>query len=91
MFYIHCAIHFFMAYVIIQKKDKGELSMKITFMGAGSTVFAKNVIGDTMLSPILWDAEFALYDIDASRLEDSRTVISFLNESMNMGLYGDRL
>ena len=59
--------------------------MKITFMGAGSTVFAKNVIGDTLLSPILWDAEFALYDIDASRLEDSRTVISFLNESMNMG------
>ncbi len=59
--------------------------MKITFMGAGSTVFAKNVIGDTMLSPVLWDAEFALYDINADRLEDSRTVISFLNESMNMG------
>ena len=59
--------------------------MKITFMGAGSTVFAKNVIGDTMLSPVLWDAEFALYDINADRLEDSRTVISFLNETMNMG------
>lgn len=59
--------------------------MKITFMGAGSTVFAKNVLGDTMMCPALWDAEFALYDIDASRLEDSRMVISFLNESMNQG------
>ena len=39
--------------------------MKITFIGAGSTVFAKNVLGDTMLCSALWDAEFALYDIDA--------------------------
>ncbi len=33
---------------------------KITFMGAGSTVFARNVIGDSMCSPVLRDAEFAL-------------------------------
>ena len=25
--------------------------MKVTFMGAGSTVFAKNVLGDIMLTP----------------------------------------
>ena len=27
--------------------------LKITFMGAGSTVFAKNVLGDVMLTPSL--------------------------------------
>jgi hypothetical protein len=26
---------------------------KITFMGAGSSVFAKNILGDAMLSPAL--------------------------------------
>ncbi len=57
--------------------------MKITFMGAGSTVFLKNVLGDTMLTPALWDAEFALYDIDAQRLEDSAMVINAMNHSLN--------
>ena len=38
---------------------------KITFMGAGSTVFAKNVLGDCMMTPALEDAVIALYDIDA--------------------------
>ena len=38
--------------------------MKITFMGAGSTVFARNVIGDCMCVPELRDSTFALYDID---------------------------
>ena len=42
---------------------------KITFMGAGSTVFAKNVLGDAMLTPALWDFDIALYDIDEKRLE----------------------
>ena len=37
---------------------------KIVFMGAGSSVFVKNVVGDCMLSPVLKDSEFALYDID---------------------------
>lgn len=59
--------------------------MKITFMGAGSTVFVKNVLGDTMLCPALHDAEFALYDIDAQRLEDSRLVIDAMNRSFNAG------
>ena len=34
--------------------------MKITFMGAGSTVFARNVIGDCMCSEALRDSVFAL-------------------------------
>ena len=50
-----------------------DIMGKITFMGAGSTVFAKNVIGDSMLSEALCDFEMALYDIDAERLEESYT------------------
>jgi len=38
--------------------------MKITFIGAGSTVFARNVIGDCMCVESLRDSVFALYDID---------------------------
>ena len=34
--------------------------MKITFIGAGSTVFARNVIGDCMCVESLRDSEFAL-------------------------------
>jgi alpha-galactosidase len=49
--------------------------MKITFMGAGSTVFARNVIGDCMCVDSLKDSIFALYDIDASRVEESRTIL----------------
>ena len=56
---------------------------KITFMGAGSTVFAKNVIGDSMCSPALRDFEFALYDIDAERLEESYIMVSALNRNIN--------
>ena len=43
---------------------------KITFLGAGSTIFAKNLLGDSLLSPALSDAHIALYDIDAGRLKE---------------------
>ena len=56
---------------------------KITFMGAGSTVFAKNVLGDAMLTPALRDFEIALYDIDEKRLEDSYLMITLLNKNIN--------
>jgi len=57
--------------------------VKITFMGAGSTVFCKNVLGDSMMSEALHDAEIALYDIDAERLEDSYLLITTLNKNIN--------
>lgn len=57
--------------------------MKITFMGAGSCVFAKNVLGDTMLCPSLNCAEIALYDIDKDRLEEAYVLITRLNENIN--------
>jgi alpha-galactosidase len=55
--------------------------IKITFMGAGSTVFAKNVLGDCMVTPSLQDAVYALYDIDAERLEDSRAMLENINRN----------
>lgn len=60
--------------------------MKITFMGAGSTVFARNVIGDCMCSEVLRDSTFSLYDIDASRLEQSKVILEKMRETM--GGYG---
>ena len=57
--------------------------MKITFMGAGSTIFARNVIGDCMCSEVLRDSEFALYDIDAKRLEESRIILEAINKNTN--------
>ncbi len=57
--------------------------MKITFLGAGSTVFLKNVLGDTMLCESFRDAEFALYDIDEARLEESYLLICAMNKSIN--------
>lgn len=56
---------------------------KITFMGAGSTVFARNVLGDAMLTPALRDFEIALYDIDGERLEDSYSMVTSINRNSN--------
>lgn len=55
---------------------------KITFMGAGSTVFARNVLGDCMCSQVLREAEFALYDIDAVRLSESAEILGAMNETL---------
>lgn len=55
---------------------------KITFMGAGSTVFARNVLGDCMVSPVLAESEIALYDIDDKRLKESETIITAINQSL---------
>ena len=55
---------------------------KITFMGAGSTVFAKNVLGDCMLTPSLEESVIALYDIDAKRLDESYLMLSAINNNL---------
>jgi len=54
-------------------------------MGAGSTVFAKSVLGDCMLKPCINGATIALYDIDSKRLEDSRVMVEALNQNLNAG------
>lgn len=58
---------------------------KVAFLGAGSTVFAKNVLGDALLQPGLCDAHIALYDIDPERLADSKRMIQAINRNENEG------
>ncbi|MGI6561325.1 MAG: alpha-glucosidase/alpha-galactosidase [Clostridia bacterium] len=66
---------------------------KITFIGAGSTVFAKNVLGDIVLTPELKGSELALYDIDPVRLDDSYRMMKNINanygEPMIIKAYSD--
>ena len=57
--------------------------MKITFMGAGSSVFVKKVLGDTLMCECFKDVEIALYDINSERLEDSYMLITRLNKVIN--------
>ncbi|MDR0697088.1 MAG: alpha-galactosidase [Christensenellaceae bacterium] len=55
--------------------------MKICFLGAGSTVFAKNVLGDCLLTPALDSFDLSLHDIDEHRLDESFQLISTLNKN----------
>lgn len=57
--------------------------LKITFLGAGSTVFARNVLGDVMSTPVLQQCQIALYDIDPQRLEESRQILETINRNVN--------
>lgn len=59
-----------------KKKRRYNIMPKLAFMGAGSTVFAKNLVGDILLTPEIKNIEVALYDIDAVRLEESRKMLS---------------
>ena len=45
---------------------------RIAFIGAGSTIFMKNIVGDVLHFPALEGATFALMDINEQRLEESR-------------------
>ena len=56
--------------------------VKITFMGAGSTVFVKNIIGDCMCVPDLRGSTIALYDIDRQRLQDSKLMLENINRNL---------
>lgn len=55
---------------------------KITFIGAGSTVFAKNLIGDVLSYPELADSHISLFDIDATRLQTSEVVANRVAETL---------
>ncbi|MBB6730219.1 alpha-glucosidase/alpha-galactosidase [Cohnella zeiphila] len=55
--------------------------LKIAFIGAGSTIFAKNVLGDCMMTPALAEAHIALHDIDLQRLKESETMLQNLNRN----------
>ena len=53
---------------------------KITFIGAGSTVFAKNLLGDILSFPELANSTISLMDIDPERLRTSEIVAHKLAE-----------
>ena len=60
------------------------MNNKITFLGAGSTIFAKNVLGDCMMTESLKSFEYALYDIDEVRLEESRVLLEGIKKKYNL-------
>ncbi|MEX3910398.1 alpha-glucosidase/alpha-galactosidase [Bacillus paralicheniformis] len=67
---------------------------KIAFIGAGSTIFAKNVLGDCLMVPAVNGFEFALYDIDPQRLKESKEMLEHLknryNNTVSIRAYDDR-
>jgi alpha-galactosidase len=56
--------------------------VKISFLGAGSTVFAKNLMGDILSFPELANATISLHDIDAERLRTSEIVAHRVAEAL---------
>ncbi|WP_368344694.1 alpha-glucosidase/alpha-galactosidase [Pelagovum sp. HNIBRBA483] len=59
-----------------------QANPKITFIGAGSTVFMKNIIGDVLQRPALAGAHVALMDINEQRLKESEIVFEKLVSSV---------
>ena len=50
----------------------------ITFIGAGSAVFTKNIAGDILSRPALAAAEIRLMDINTERLAESEIIVGKL-------------
>jgi alpha-galactosidase len=67
---------------------------KITFIGAGSSVFMKNIVGDILQRPALAGATVRLMDINATRLEESeiiaRKLIATLGVAATVETYSDQ-
>ena len=57
---------------------------KISFVGAGSTVFMKNILTDILLESELNSSEITLYDIDSSRLKTSQIVADKIASSLKV-------
>ena len=57
---------------------------KITLVGAGSTVFARNLIGDILSFPELADSTIALHDIDSERLGTSEVVATKIARTLDV-------
>jgi len=58
---------------------------KIALIGAGSTIFAKRLIGDILLTPELaGDTQIALHDIDEDRLSTSEIVTRRIAEKLGL-------
>lgn len=59
-------------------------SPRIAFIGAGSTVFMKNIVGDILQRPALGSATLALVDIDRQRLAESELVAGKLIRTLGV-------
>ncbi|MEJ2747330.1 MAG: alpha-glucosidase/alpha-galactosidase [Anaerolineae bacterium] len=57
---------------------------KITFIGAGSTVFAKNLLGDILSYPELADTTISLHDIDETRLRTTEIVAHKIAQALDV-------
>lgn len=57
---------------------------KITFLGAGSTIFAKNLLGDILSFPELSETTISLHDIDEERLCTSEIVAHKVAEALDV-------
>lgn len=55
---------------------------RITFIGAGSTVFMKNIVGDILMRPAVTEATIALMDINPVRLAESEIVARKIVQSL---------
>src|SRR5687767_5731677 len=58
---------------------------RIAFIGAGSTVFARSLLGDILSFPELRDSVISLHDIDPERLETTRAVATWLAGQLGAG------
>ena len=57
---------------------------KIAFIGAGSVEFTRNLAGDILAFPELREAEIALHDIDAERLETATALVRLVGEGLGL-------
>ena len=57
---------------------------KICLIGAGSTVFAQNILGDILSNPELADSEIALFDIDSERLSTSEIMTTRIGSTLGL-------
>ncbi|MEO5806399.1 alpha-glucosidase/alpha-galactosidase [Devosia sp.] len=57
---------------------------KITFIGAGSAVFMKNIVGDILQRPALAGATIRLMDINPTRLEESEIIAKKLISTLGV-------
>ena len=61
-----------------------KYSPKIVFVGAGSTVFTKNLLGDILGYPALASSQITLFDIDAERLATSEVVAHRVSRALGV-------
>jgi len=67
--------------IAVYDLETAAVTDDMSMLGAGSTVFAKNVLGDSMMTPALAESVIALYDIDPVRLEESAAMLEAINRN----------